>query len=159
MDNMSPLAAEPAATCGAAAEPALVRFFAGLGCDGAEGRRLAGLVLGDRAAPRHDPAAAVAHADALVRAWFTVLLGRAAAPAEISAARAAFLMLDGARRWPGALLALPPLPGLGEALCATCPLGVPPAVPGAMLDQPLDPVWSSGRARVRRLARRPGPNG
>jgi hypothetical protein len=162
VDILSPLPVLPAgagAGAGGAAEPALLRFFAGFGCDDGECRRLAGLVLGEPGVPRHDPAAAVAHADALVRGWFAAVLGGIAGPSGASGARAAFLMLGGARRWPGALLSLPAADGLVEALAAALPQGVPPALPGAMLDQPLDPVWSPGRARARRPARRPGPNG
>ncbi len=153
MDILSPPPVDQTGT-GGAAEPALLRFFSGLGCDEAEGRRLAAVVLADPAVPRDEPAAAVAHADARVRAWFAALLGRAAGPATVSGARAAFLMQGGAGHWPGALLESPP-PDLIAVLQDSRLQGVPPAVPGAMLDQSLEPVWSRGRTRVR-LARR-GP--
>jgi hypothetical protein len=90
----------------------------------------------------------VAAAERRVAAWFGAALGADVTP---EAARAAFVLAGGARRWPEAFLAEPVPAALAAALRRALPCPVPEPLPTAMLDQPLERPSLAGLLRGRPL--------
>jgi hypothetical protein len=88
-----------------------------------------------------------------MRAWFTAALGDAVGAGEdpLAVGRAAFVLVDGARRWPGALLA-EPAPELAAALRRAARLAAPRPAPLPMPVQRLERPRPSGLVRRLRPA-------
>jgi hypothetical protein len=88
-----------------------------------------------------------------MRAWFAQALGDAVAAGEdpLAVGRAAFVLVDGARRWPGALLAEPPAE-LAAVLRRAARLAAPRPAPLPMPVQRLERPRPSGLVRRLRPA-------
>jgi hypothetical protein len=118
---------------------ALDAFFRGFGhAERTELDRIAGWVLSRPDGTPGEPAAALQRAQSLVEAWFSRVLGQAAGEGPLLArSRVAFLLCDGARRWPHALGAHEVPEEVRGALAAALPHPLPPQAPCAMPEQQL----------------------
>lgn len=137
------------------ATPHLRAYFRSFGfADPASLDRLVGRILED-IDPAGPAETVMAHARWRVEGWFVDILGPAivASGAVEAIGRAAFLLSDGARRWPRQFLGPDEPPAeMVEALRRAAPPCIPHAMP-AMPEQSLAFAWSLNPARL--LPRRP----